>query len=75
MYLNSIHSLDKRWPTGDSDCQDFLHKILIYTKLKPYIEKIGKKTFKRVYRKFNCLQSYGIDYDEIFSMNLTLIRR
>ena len=75
MYLRDINSLDERWPTVDSNCQDFLHKILIYTKLKTYINSIGKSKFEEVLNKFEHLESYGINIYEIFSMDLTLIRR
>ena len=47
MYLDEIHYIDKRWPEYDTEWQDFLHKILIYSKLVPYIHEIGVKKYKK----------------------------
>ena len=75
LFLYQINSIDKRWPIQDNDCQDFLHKIQKYTKLKTYINYIGKSKFQEVLNKFEHLESYGINVNEILTMDLTLIHR
>ena len=75
MFITDIRSFDKRWPKGDSDCQDFFHKLLTFQKLKPYIKKIGREAFEVTVNNSECLQSYGIEIDEILNGDLTLIHR
>ena len=75
LFLNIIHIVDSRWPKNDADCQDYFHKMLVYIKLREYIKKIGKETFITVFKRFKILHSYGIDIDELFKIDPTLIHR
>ena len=70
-YLNEIYSIDKRWPKADSECQDFFHKLLIYRKLKPYINNIGKETFRILYNKFDSL--LGLTFWKLDMKSWTLV--
>ena len=75
LFLYEINSIDKRWPKQNNDCQDFLHKIQKYAKLKTYINYVGKSKFQEILNKFEHLESYGINVNEILAMDLTLICR
>ena len=75
LYLTDINNVDDRWPEEDNECQDFLHKIIVFTELRDYANEIGKSSFEHLLRKFPDIKDYGIDFSDLFTEDLTLIKR
>ena len=74
-WLTEINAVDNRWPKDDNGCQDFLHKILIFTELRKYATEIGSSVFTALVKRFPEISQEGWNFTELFTMDLTLLKR
>ena len=74
-WLNIIHTVDSRWWSIDEECQNFLHKRILYTELRNYRNKIGNTVFDSIIIKFQDIDTYGYDFSDLHTLDLTVIKR
>ena len=76
MYLTEVFQVDERWSKDDDqECKDFLHKLLIYTNIKEYIEKHGRAKYNELCEVFPTCGQHGYNIEEALNTDLTLIQR
>ena len=76
MRLSEISEIDSRWNLADEEQRlKFFHKLILYSKVRTFVNKYGKEKCKALFKKFKSVREEGIDIEEVMSMNLTMIHR
>ena len=76
MFLSDISKIDSRWNLEDEEQRlKFFHKLILYSKVRKFVNKYGKEKCKALFKKFKSVREEGIDIEEAMSMNLTMIHR
>lgn len=76
MYLTEVSDVDERWPEdGDQECKDFLHKLLIYTNIKKFMDEYGRPKYNELCEVFPTCGQHGYNIEEALNTDLTLIDR
>ena len=75
LYLAYIHKVDQRWPKIEEEWVDFMHILLVYSKIRDFINKHGFDKIKKISEKFAYFKEHGYNTDEAMTANLSLIIR
>lgn len=65
MRLESIKTVDKRWPAADRDCLEYFHRHRTIALLFDALMMIGEEKFREVNQYFGIIDASGYTLEEI----------
>jgi hypothetical protein len=76
MYLYQIYEVDNRYvKTSDQPNKEFFHKLLMYTKIRAFLNEHGMDKFEKMAEIYPSVREHGYDLKEAMTIDLTLLKR
>ena len=75
IYLTMISDVDDRWPDDGDDTlwREFLHKLLVYSEIRKFIDKHGMDKYNELWEVFPCFKNHGYNLEDAMNIDLTII--